>query len=233
MFGYFKNLKIKREAARLLAEKKVIAIKTEMKIVDKKASDISYEKYNKGKERDEQLNSICPKCRSKNVNDRIKRQQGFLNGDISGSSWNALTFGSGSLSGRIHGEMDTNEVNKCNDCEHEWKKYKSPYEGSSACLKGKLEDVLRLLELNYYANNCEFDPMDLKEEYNSLEEKKAALSKEAKENWRWREVGDFWKDISIDTVKVLAEKYLYCYDRTIFSKYYDESILLKIGFRKE
>lgn len=69
-------------------------------------------------------NAECPKCGSNEVNDRIKRIQGEGESSFSGS----FMFGCGSISGSGSSSIDTNEVNKCNKCEHEWKKHDYEWE---------------------------------------------------------------------------------------------------------
>lgn len=70
------------------------------------------------RQRTNERNGKCPKCDSTKINDRIKRIQGSGRGSMSGS----FLLGSGGFSGSSSFDMDTNEVNKCNNCEHEWKK---------------------------------------------------------------------------------------------------------------
>ena len=78
--------------------------------------------------KEREKNSTCPKCNSKSINDRIRRIKG--EGSVSGTFSSSLLFGSGSLSG--HSEVDTEPVNKCNDCGHEWKKYKVSYKSAKS-----------------------------------------------------------------------------------------------------
>ena len=61
-------------------------------------------------------NGICPLCRNKKIVNKISRVQG--SGEVSGY----MSFGSGSIYGSS--SIDTSEVNHCNDCGNEWKKYK-------------------------------------------------------------------------------------------------------------
>lgn len=80
------------------------------------ADKISIERNNKDYESTNRLNSICPNCNSTTVVNKISRVQG--SGNISGS----FSLFGGGLYGS--GSIDTNEVNHCNSCGNEWKKYK-------------------------------------------------------------------------------------------------------------
>lgn len=232
MWNYFKNRKLKREQERLLAEQKVIALKAELKLIDEKVSAASSENWKKGRAEEDERNTTCPKCKSKNVNDRIKRQQGEIKGDFEGSGWSMLTFGSSHSSGRIRGEMDANEVNKCNDCQHEWKKHEATYTRSGDVLKNKIESVGGLLDKYYEAENCKFDALDLEEKYSSLEEKKNALTKSAKEDWRHSAVKRFWEGTTLDAFNALAKKHLSSWRYECLEKSYNEDLLLSFGFKK-
>lgn len=68
-------------------------------------------------------NSKCPSCGSTEVNDRIKRIQAEGSGSMSGGG----SFLFATVSGSSKFEMDTNEVNKCGKCQHEWKKAESSW----------------------------------------------------------------------------------------------------------
>jgi hypothetical protein len=70
---------------------------------------LAYDSISERKEKSAKLtNSHCPKCRKSNVIDKIRR----VKGDISGN----FKLGFGSVSGKI----DTNSVNTCSSCGHEW-----------------------------------------------------------------------------------------------------------------
>jgi hypothetical protein len=232
MWNYFKNKKLKKEQEKLLAEKKVAELKSELKRIDEKCSTIGSENYKRTSAEEMERNSTCPKCKSKNVNDRIKRQQGEIKGDFEGSGWSMLTFGSSHSSGRIRGKMDTNEVNKCNDCQHEWKKHKATHTWSGDVLKNEIESVRSLLDKYYEAENCKFDALDLEEKYSSLEEKKNALTKSAKEYWLHSSVKRFWEGTTLDAFNALAKKHLSSWSYEYLVKSYNEELLLSFGFKK-
>lgn len=106
-----------------------------------KKNDDAYEQARKSQERDlkevEKANSTCPICGSKNRIHKFVRTKGQLDGSLGGSSsgYSSLFGGysHGSVSGKIHGELDTFEVNECKDCGNQWKvveprhKYLSDY----------------------------------------------------------------------------------------------------------
>lgn len=116
----FFNLPNKDESE--IINKQTLEIKAMAK---KESSEYFLEEYNTQKKRD----SICPNCRSTNIVDKISRVQG----NVSGS----FVWGSGSLSG----ESDTNEVNHCNGCGNQWKKYKTNYQSEKSFLVKWLDGV--------------------------------------------------------------------------------------------
>jgi len=62
-------------------------------------------------------NETCPKCKSNKVVDKICQLKGNI--EASSSSTNLPNFISSSS---ISGSIDTVEINKCNECNNEWKK---------------------------------------------------------------------------------------------------------------
>lgn len=84
-------------------------------IAKKEAAEHWKKEYNRKKERDE----TCPRCRNKSIVDKISRVMG--SGSVNGSFF----LGTGSVYGRS--EIDTKEVNHCNECGHQWIKYPISY----------------------------------------------------------------------------------------------------------
>jgi predicted Zn-ribbon and HTH transcriptional regulator len=234
MWNYFKNRKLKKSQEesqkKLLAEQRVIAIKSEIRHIDEKVNTILREYHESETNEYEKINGTCPKCKSTRVNDRIKRQQGSIDGYISGER----SLFSGSLYGQIKGELDTNEVNKCNECGHEWKKLKVDYKWSRDIFESEFRYIIFLLKAYYEVRECKFDALDLDEKYSSFEEKKDALMKEAQSEWSWKcdRIKKFWDGISIESFNILAEKYLDSWGEKALKKYYDEKWLIFFGFKK-
>lgn len=137
------------------------------------------------------LNAKCPKCGSEYINDRIKRVQGDINVTNSGSSF----LFSSSYHNETKAHIDTNEVNKCNDCGHEWKKNSSTYIGTYETTKDLIQYVVWYLEQYHDLVNCEFDPLNIEEQYNSFEEKKSALQKRFDDSWIIPRTRNFWEGI--------------------------------------
>jgi len=141
----------------------------------------------KKKELEEEIktaNTTCPKCGSEDIINNIKQVKGELHGkgNILGTSSSSLFTSSSYLSGssKIDGELNTYPVNKCKKCGNEWeikKIDKDDYDfpdvfNSWDCVApGFLfRKVLGYLDL-------EFDPHDVNEKFNSLEEKQKDLCK--------------------------------------------------------
>lgn len=64
---------------------------------------------------------------------------------------------------------------KCNDCGHEWTKYNFNYYSNSEVIKDKLNDVRYILQEYKKLKECEYDPTDVNEKFNSFEEKQQIL----------------------------------------------------------
>lgn len=235
MWDLFRKIRLKREQKRLLAEKKISVIRSNIIDIKAKADAISSKKYDDSINYAKEKNSKCPKCESLDVNDRIKRQQGSISGDIDGSFRSSLFYGSGYISGNIRGNLDTNEVNKCNSCGHEWKKYSSHFISKNELINDNLRYISRCLELNYEINHCTFDPLDINEKFNSIEEKQNKLNKDLI-YWSGK-VKEFWftesyTTIYIDTINFLAKEHMSEWSYNDFTKYYDEDFLISLGFKK-
>lgn len=200
------SFKTKKVAEVPLTDSQLIVLKAQYKKLKEKALAESQTDTKKWQKEKLDHDGICPKCKSTDVNDRIKRFEGNIDGRSSGSSWSALSFGEGHSSGSIKGKFDTNEVNKCNSCQNEWKKYKgSTYIGSYNII----EDHLMALNSFIYGikevENVKWDKFDLKETYKSLEEKKTAALKEAKSRWTRKKIGDFWSEFAVEVIVQAAQ----------------------------
>ena len=202
IFGIRARRKAKREAeeAARLAEQQ----ERKRKYQERKAKITDYikaydhDQFNKTWEANkkhekfaEEANSKCPKCGSTNVINRITRTKGEIHGKGEFSSYSSSShflFGSSSHhSGggysEIDGELDTLPVNKCKDCGHEWQ-IKEPY-------REKEDDIFSAFDYtnerlfdkvkDYY--KLKYDPDDVTEECNSLEEVREKYIKEAQDHW--------------------------------------------------
>lgn len=219
IFKYFKEKKAKKlENIRI--------IRNEIKTLNDKCRDIASEDNVLLLTYAEKSNSVCPKCSSKNVINKISRIQGSSNGSISGYS----TLFYGELYGSSSGKIDTNEVNHCKDCDHEWQKSTNTYRYSKDILGSKIRNVKYYLENYNKYINCEYDASDLNEKYNSLEEKKLALYKEWKESYVAERIKEFWAGISIETFLEVVKIEGSTYDIDDVNNYYNKEILLEIGF---
>lgn len=78
-------------------------------------------------------NGVCPKCKNENIVDKIAQVVG--DGSVGGD----FMFGFGSVFGGS--KIDTNEVNHCSDCGHQWKKYEPRFNFISDILYGYLNDI--------------------------------------------------------------------------------------------
>lgn len=149
-------------------------------------------------------NDKCPHCKSTNVNNRISRIQGSLKG----SSYGNYSLFGGSISGNISGSLDTNEVNKCNDCQNEWKvmcPHQYTYLTDYEVIQTLARNTQRLQ--NIINGDVKWNPDDLDETCASKEEK---IQKEIKyytdpENYVNREIFEFLSGLSLETINYLVE----------------------------
>ena len=225
-----------REQMRL-SEYRFSLIKKEFQILKERADKIVEEKDNRNRKEVEETNSICPKCKSKNVNDRIQRLQGEFKG--SGSLSGMGILGSGYVSGSSHssGKIDTNEINKCNDCGNEWKKAERKWNYQSKVLKDQFSHLRYILDKYKEAFTAEIDKNDLNEKFASDDEKREYLLNEIETGWlSWKkDVQEFFKGVSIETIKEVAEKEAFKYDgweAEWFWKLWNERVLEeRLGFK--
>lgn len=135
-------------------------------------------------------NNVCPKCKSKNVINHIKRVKGELHGKGSGHASSHSSSGlflsshvsDASFHSKIDGELDTYPVNKCKDCGNEWSV--EPQPKVSDC---EVDDFSTYTSVHpgYMFRrveewlDMEYDPYDVKETANSLEEKRENLAKKS------------------------------------------------------
>lgn len=117
---HFKNLAMGLRKYFNCPSKKEAALITEgcdklIAMAEEKSSKHYTDESNKQKEK----NGTCPNCGDKTIVNKISRVEG--SGYVSGS----FAYGFGSIYGSS--KIDTNEVNHCNKCGNQWKKYDINY----------------------------------------------------------------------------------------------------------
>lgn len=114
------------------AEQKLVLL-ADIKTITEGCSDIANTEWNELKENQRTHDGKCPKCKDKaSIVDKITHVQGT--GKIGGD----FRLGFGSIDGSLN--IDTNEINHCMKCGHEWKKFKTKYISAT--------DIIRVA-LNY------------------------------------------------------------------------------------
>lgn len=120
------------------------------------------ELWAKDLEQVKELNQVCPVCGSRNRIHKFVRTKGELNGESHSNFYGGGNFLGSSLvghgSGKIHGELDTLQVNECKDCGNQWavvepkhkhvsdyvQNYHSPYDdGRIDSLYRRIRDVVK------------------------------------------------------------------------------------------
>lgn len=107
----------------------------------KLAEEYSFTFYKEEEKRKKDKDSICPKCDGKEIVDKISRVEG--SGSVSGS----FRWGGGSIYGSS--STDTNEVNHCNKCGNQWKKYDRKYKSKDQVIADWLNDLNTVFEGKY------------------------------------------------------------------------------------
>ena len=202
-----KNNRLKPIPISELSEIERETVKSEYEAIKLKIDAANEKTRNSRYEYAKLANDKCPHCKSTNVNERIKRIQGSLKGSSSGSY---SLFG-GSSSGYISGSLDTNEVNKCNDCQHEWK-ITSSHEYHFISLYDVVERLNRTMEKiqKIINGDVKWDPNDLDEKCTSKEEK---IQQElayylSPKNYITGDVFEFLSGSSLETINYLVESQL-------------------------
>lgn len=137
-------------------------------------------------------NGECPKCKSHDIIDKINQVKGSLNG--------SSVYGFGSISGSI----DTVEVNVCKNCGNEWKRI--PKHDFSTSIYSELIYIRCILNNYIKIADCKFDPLDLSEEYDSLEEKKENLTRIAENAEYLKFTKEFWQGTKIEIFKMIIDE---------------------------
>lgn len=105
------------------------------------ASEKSLNHHRDESNRQKERNGICPNCGDKNIVNKISRIEG--SGYVSGS----FAYGYGSVYGSS--KTDTNEVNHCNKCGNQWKKYETNYKWTDDIIADWLNDLNTVYEGKY------------------------------------------------------------------------------------
>ncbi|MCK9446396.1 hypothetical protein M0Q50_05845 [bacterium] len=238
IFG-FKARKAKHEEEIKLKEenelKEFNSLKADYQLLEQRAEKIAINYNIKSKNETSNSNSICPKCGSTDIIDKINKINGEFNGSIDGEYSNSSIFsGYGYIKGSSHGEIDTKSINKCKNCEHEWDKLTSSYKYSSDILYDYYDKLIFALKAYNYAINPDFNLKDLNEKFSSIEEKRKSLIYNLKYNIYKNEISEFFKDISIEHIYDIGvykiynstiDSYITEYKNKTFIEYWNEEFL--------
>lgn len=91
--------------------------------------------------RQKEKNGTCPNCGDKTIVNKITRVEG--SGYVSGS----FTFGFGNVNGSS--TTDTNEVNHCNKCGNQWKKYDPNFTWTDDVIADWMNDLSAVFDGKY------------------------------------------------------------------------------------
>lgn len=168
-------------------ERRKIREKVIREYLDNYYKEKAKKELEKKKELEEKIkivNSTCPRCGSKDIINNIKQVKGELHGkgEIHGTSSSSLFTSSSYLSdsSKIDGELNTYPVNKCKNCGNEWeikKIDKDDYDLPNVFSSWDCIAPGYLFRKTSEYLGLEFDPHDVNEKFNSLEEKQKDFCK--------------------------------------------------------
>lgn len=224
--------RLAQEAKRKYQERKAL-IKDFLDDYDNKGFAKRSEYFHKEEKEAEKYNSTCPKCGSTDVVNHIKRTKGEIHGEGHSSHYSSSSsflFGhnsycSSARDSKIDGEIDTLPVNRCNKCGHEWKIKEAKWPDRTDVFetydsyepKSLVRHILEYSKLNY-------NPYDVKEECNSLEEMQEKFIK----GCRYRFSDEYKKAprcvIEYAIYKALDERYSYDEVPKIFGNFYGNNV---------
>lgn len=167
----------------------------------------------------EKTNTTCPKCSSLHVNNRIQRVEGKIDGSSSGFGSSSLFGGSYMSSGSIHGSIDTNPINKCNDCQNEWQIVKPSYRSTD--LQFLAERVCSFMNscMEVYEGEVTIDPTSLDEKFTNVEDKRKVMIEQFLKSWITTYIKKYFGDYSLELMQYFVKKEL---DGKLYSHYIDE-----------
>lgn len=112
-----------------------------------RCEDIADKELQEQHEVKESHDTVCPKCRARkeHIVDKIKNT--FSSGSINGE----VRFGYGQVKSNI--TVQTTEVNHCNKCGHEWKKYNVRQVTSDEVMKIALKYLADIIEDDNHMNH--------------------------------------------------------------------------------
>jgi hypothetical protein len=116
-----------------------VLIDADIQNIMNKCDVIASSEYRDQKEAQESRDSVCPNCRARksDIVNKVRQVEG--SGNVSGS----FSLGFGSINGSM--SIDTNEVNHCNKCGNEWKKYKIRFVSKSDIIKVTLGYLVEII----------------------------------------------------------------------------------------
>ena len=145
---------------------------------------------------EEKNNASCPKCNSKNIVNKIAQVEGTSSGTSS-------IFGGYSSS-----SIDTYPVNHCNDCGNEWIRKKVTISSVENNMENLLLGILYNMEKYNKIMHGPYNKNDLKEKFNSKEEKINSLSQDLAKAIDERDYLEAAQKIHIESLPYLVEEIL-------------------------
>lgn len=175
--------------------KKTIIIEKELKIIYDAIDKINKDSRIKCNKETLLKNSVCPKCSSTKIIDKISR----IKGDIHGESSSYSSFNGQVSHNKIDGEIDTFAINKCSDCKNEWnKEVSNPFMIDYDFIAMQMHFIIKS---EHKCVNCVFDSTDPTEKYSSLDEKIKSIRRSQGDGWL-NDIMSLWVGMHIDSYKL-------------------------------
>jgi hypothetical protein len=138
------------------------------------------------------LNSKCPKCGNMVIVDHFQK----VKGDVKGINVGGL--------GSINGTIDTKAINFCTNpaCTHQWEKELPYFIDPQYIITQALDELRWAIDDYQRIDNVTFDPSDILEKFDSLEDKLTNVNLNIIKNRNLAK--EFWGDTCIEVIHTFA-----------------------------
>ena len=129
-----------RKLINIRSAKQIDVLIAETELIKQRRDKIASQEYKEQKENQRTHDERCPKCRANQdkIVDKVRLVEG--KGSVDGSFF----LGFGNVSGSM--KIDTNTVNHCTVCGHQWKKFKTKYVSKTGILRVTLNYLSDLIK---------------------------------------------------------------------------------------
>ncbi len=206
-FGLVRRYKERKRLAKIKQASITRLVKKQITFINDKIERNWLEDMNRSNKEADTKNLKCPRCLSSNVHDKMGDKTSEIKGELSGQSSSLLGFGGGEVAGIIQGTSEIMPYNLCKQCGHEWKKISIDHKYFNALMDSRFTMLAGYVSNYYDLVNISYDPTDLSEVYDTLDEKLRVYNERLNEPHRIATIKDFFgKGILIETIRHFYDK---------------------------